>query len=138
MSKLLYLFFVLACFSCKNNKSNTVPSDPQDIPGYESGALLYQDFCLQCHLPEGQGVEKTFPPLAGSEWLTERRTESIHAVKFGQKGPIEVLGQPYNSNMPPMGLTDQEVADVMNYIMNSWGNSSTKLVDAEEVASVNK
>ena len=138
MNKVVFLIIGLALYSCKNQGSKMVAANPDDIPGYEAGATLYQDFCLQCHLAEGQGVPKTFPPLVGSEWLTEKRTEGIRAVKYGQKGPIEVLGQPYNTIMPPMGLTDQEVTDVMNYIMNSWGNKATQLVTVEEVAAVNK
>lgn len=138
MNKLLILAMVVAMASCKNETSKMEAVNTDDIPGYEAGAILYQDFCLQCHLDQGQGVAKTFPPLAGSEWLTEKREGGIRAVKYGQRGAIEVKGAPYNGIMPPMGLTDQEVADVMNYIMNSWGNKSTQLVTVEEVAAVNK
>ena len=138
MNRLLILAMLIAMASCKNETSKMEAVNTDDIPGYEAGALLYQDFCLQCHLDQGQGVAKTFPPLAGSEWLTEKREGGIRAVKYGQRGAIEVMGAPYNGIMPPMGLTDQEVADVMNYIMNSWGNKSTQLVTVEEVAAVNK
>ena len=104
----------------------------------ERGALVYEDFCITCHRADGAGVSGTFPPLANSDWLTQKRTESIHAIKYGQQGEILVNGVTYNGVMTPMGLADDEVADVMNYIMNSWGNKQDKMVTEEEVAAVEK
>lgn len=103
----------------------------------QRGKEVYMDFCVQCHLGNGKGSE-TVPPLAGSDWLVNKRKESIHAVKFGQSGAIKVNGKSYNAMMPPMGLTDDEVADVMNYIMNSWGNKQARMVTVPEVQAVKK
>jgi mono/diheme cytochrome c family protein len=83
-------------------------------------------------------MEKAFPPLYLSNWLKDMRTESIKAVKYGQKGEIEVNGVTYNGVMVPMGLSDQEVADVMNYVMNSWGNTQNAMVTEAEVKTVEK
>ncbi|MDV7395410.1 c-type cytochrome, partial [Arthrospira platensis SPKY1] len=91
-----------------------------------------EEFCVQCHLSNGKG-NAVVPPLASSDWLVNKRNESIHAIKFGQSGPIVVNGKKYKGTMPEMGLTDKEVADVMNYISNSWGNSNSKRVTEEEV-----
>lgn len=102
------------------------------------GENIYSDFCMQCHMADGLGVKGIFPPLAKSNWLTEKRTESIHAIKFGQRGRIEVNGEIYNSIMVPMGLTDEEIADVLNYVMNSWGNTQKNMVTEAEVAKVSK
>lgn len=104
----------------------------------EEGGKLYTDFCMQCHMANGKGVPGSFPPLANSNWLTDKRTESIHSVKYGLSGEIEVNGEIYNNVMVPMGLSDKEIADVMNYVMNSWGNTQDKLVTEEEVAAVAK
>jgi mono/diheme cytochrome c family protein len=101
------------------------------------GKEIYQEFCMTCHLANGKGSE-TVPPLAGSDWLQSKRKESIHAVKFGQSGPIKVNGKNYNNTMPPMGLTNEEVADVMNYVMQSWGNKQQTQVTVVEVAGVKK
>jgi hypothetical protein len=57
-----------------------------------------------------------------------KRTQSIHALKFGLNGPIVVNGKKFNNAMSAMGLSNQEVADVMNYIMNSWSNKSKKIL----------
>lgn len=100
------------------------------------GAVVYEDFCMNCHLAKGEGVPEVYPPLASSDYLMERRRESIKAVKYGMSGEIVVNGKPYNNTMADLGLTDNEVADVMNYILNSWGNEAEKMVTASEVSKV--
>jgi mono/diheme cytochrome c family protein len=102
------------------------------------GKDVYEDFCINCHLADGKGVNGIFPPLAKADFLLNKREESIRAVKFGQSGKITVNGVEYNSNMAPMGLTDEEVMDVMNYILNSWGNKTDKMVTMEEVNGIKK
>lgn len=98
------------------------------------GQVIYKDFCVVCHQTNGEGVENVFPPLANSDYLKANRIESIKAVKFGQTGEIIVNGVTYNNAMAPLGLYDEEVADVMNYITNSWGNKNDKIFTVEEVA----
>jgi len=101
------------------------------------GEEIYTDFCLQCHMANGKGVPGSFPPLANSDYLNDI-DQSIHAIKFGLKGPITVNGKSYNSNMINQGLDDEEIADVMNYILRSWGNESSTIVTEEKVASIQK
>ncbi|MDT0688332.1 cytochrome c [Salegentibacter sp. F188] len=150
MKKILFIAFTLSLFACKSDKkenqeeeeSYTIPSSEQSAsksPLEESitrGKELYSDLCATCHLPTGKGIPGTYPPLDGSDWLTEKRGESIHGVKYGLKGEINVNGETYDNLMPPMGLSNQEVADAMNYIMNSWSNDIDKMVTVEEVAAV--
>ncbi|MBZ9650781.1 c-type cytochrome [Psychroflexus montanilacus] len=104
------------------------------------GEGIYSEFCMRCHLSKGEGVEGIYPPLADSNWLSEKRTESIKSVKYGLKGEIEVNGKTYNNNMTSMGLSDREVADVMNYVMHSFGNEKNDYnqVTLGEVASLSK
>lgn len=100
------------------------------------GKEVYTDFCVTCHLDSGKGMPGVFPPLADSDYLLTKRNESIKAVKKGQKGEITVNGVTYNNMMAPLGLDDEEVADVMNYILNSWGNKSEEMVTEEEVSKI--
>ena len=106
----------------------------------KDGKSIYSEFCIRCHLGYGEGIEGIYPPLADSNWLSEKRTESIKSVKFGLRGEIEVNGKTYNNNMTSMGLTDREVADVMNYIMNSFGNENNEFdqVTLKEVSNLSK
>jgi len=148
MKKLWYSLGILVLIACKfNSKQDQIIEDKKVIThseeidlntSIERGGLIYTDFCMQCHLANGMGIPGTFPPLAKSNWLIEKRMESIHAVKFGQRGEIEVNGVLYNGLMAPMGLTDQEVADVMNYVMNSWGNTQKQMVTPDEVSKIKK
>ena len=124
-------------FSSKTNYITII--EQQQTPLQKSmarGKEVYTDFCIQCHLANGKGNGTTFPPLDGSNWLKSKITESIHAVKYGQKGEIVVNQKKFNSIMPPMGLSDEEIADVMNYVLNSWSNKSTKMITTKEVALV--
>ncbi len=108
----------------------------QDTPlkaSMERGKDIYNDFCVNCHMSNGEGVAGTFPPLANSDFLLQKREESIRGIKYGQQGYILVNGEAYDNTMPPMGLEDEEIADVMNYILNSWGNKSDSIVTPEEV-----
>jgi mono/diheme cytochrome c family protein len=102
----------------------------------ERGSILYQDFCMQCHQVNGKGEHAVYPPLAQSDYLLGNRQGSIRGVKYGQRGPMNVNGVLYDNTMAPMGLTDQEISDVMNYVFNSWGNSGQERVTPEEVAGI--
>ena len=98
------------------------------------GKEVYTEFCIQCHMANGKGNGITFPTLDGSDWLKKNRKESIHAVKYGQKGEIVVNGKKFNAMMPPPGLSDEEVADVLNYVNNSWSNKNRKMITTKEVS----
>lgn len=102
------------------------------------GSEVYGDFCVTCHLPNGEGVSGVFPPLANSDYLRNNTMESIRGIKYGQQGEIKVKGVTYNGVMPSMGLSDEEVADVMNYIQHSWGNQSKKMITEKEVSLITK
>lgn len=153
MKKLLLLATVFASLvACKSDqkeendqnsgvklggqKTSTSKADLKD--SMERGEEVYTSLCVACHMGNGQGVKGAFPPLDGSNWLTEKRAESIHSVKYGQQGEIVVNGETYNGVMAPLGLSDQEVADVLNYVMNSWSNTQDKMVTVEEVKAVTK
>lgn len=138
------MFLVIACgekeqkekFSI-NRKSDT--ENVQKTPlqqSVELGKEVYSELCVTCHMANGKGVPGAFPPLNPSDWLTEKRTQSIHAVKYGLKGEIVVNGQEYNNVMLPLGLDNEEVADVMNYTIQTWNEG--EMVTVEEVNAVKK
>lgn len=102
------------------------------------GKEIYTDFCVVCHKANGEGTPKIFPPIAGSDYLINNQKESIKGIKYGQSGKIKVNGIEYNGTMTDLGLTDDEVADVMNYINNSWGNNIKGLITPEMVSKLSK
>ena len=68
------------------------------------------------------------PPLAKSDYIAKNPKVLAEVILHGKVGPITVNGKPYNSNMPPMSqLTDDEVANISTYVLNSWGNPGGQL-----------
>ena len=104
----------------------------------EDGSEIYQDFCLQCHLDNGKGGVNVFPPLAQSDYLKNNIEASIRGVKYGIRGEITVNGKSYNGVMTKQGLDDEEVADVMNYILNNWGNKAEEQITESQVMQLEK
>ena len=81
--------------------------------------------CFACNQHAGNGLPNVFPPLAKSDYMLADRDRAIRIVLKGIVGPMTVNGKKYESAMPPQeaALTDQQVADVLTYVYNAWGNS---------------
>lgn len=86
------------------------------------GQDIYLAKCVICHMTNGQGIDFTYPPLAGSDYL-KNTDKVIENVLFGNKGGITVNSKYYSLPMPNLDLTDDEAVNVINYIRSSWGNS---------------
>lgn len=112
--------------------------DPEWEESKKRGKELYEEFCVTCHRENGTGFGKLYPPLAKSDFLINNREASIRAVKYGMQGEIIVNGQKYNKKMDPLGLTNEEVTDIMNYILNAWGNQARHKVTIDEVEKIQK
>lgn len=99
----------------------------------ETGRQLFSSICAACHQPTGRGIPNVFPPLASSDFLNADKNRAIKTVLNGRQGEIIVNGQRFNNSMPKFPLNDQDVADVLTYVYNSFGNSGVE-VGTEEVA----
>ena len=138
---LLMGVFLMLFFKSSYETQETAYKTIQSIALKESikrGNAVYSDFCISCHLPNGEGIQNIYPPLANSDYLKSNRRASIKGLKYGLKGEITVNGLQYNKYMPPMGLSADEIADVMNFSNHSWGNSYGKIVTIEEVSEIKK
>jgi nitrite reductase (NO-forming) len=97
-----------------------------------AGEVLYHGTCSTCHMADGAGMASVFPPLAKSDYLMADKDRSIGIVLNGLTGPVTVNDQPYNSVMPPMSqLNDDEVANILTYVRNAWGNKGDAVTAAE-------
>lgn len=101
------------------------------------GSNIYSQNCAACHQPDGKGIDGALPPLVASDWLNKDKSRAIDAVKNGLTGPIVVNGNKYNSVMPALGLSDDDIANVLTYVYNSWGNSKA-VVTPGDVAKVKR
>lgn len=127
--KLLPILFCGVIFS-SGYLSN---QDDELVKSIARGKTIYNETCITCHMGKGEGVIGTFPPLAKADYLIKTPDKAIYAVKFGLQGKIKVNGADYNNAMPNPALGNDEIADVMNYIRNSWGNTSGKKMITEKM-----
>ena len=88
----------------------------------EVGRRLYAQNCAACHQPEGQGITGAFPPLAGSDYLFQDPEAAIAIVLYGLSVPIQVNSVAYDGVMPAVHLSDTDVASILTFVMNSFGN----------------
>lgn len=141
--------YMMACSGGNANQESTTEAedvDQQKAPAeatamsaemtakMETGKTVYNSYCIACHQQDGSGVPGAFPPLKETEWVNGDKETLISIVLNGLQGPIEVNGEQYNNIMTPHNfLSDDEIAAVLTYVRNSFGNSASE-VSAEEVA----
>jgi mono/diheme cytochrome c family protein len=116
--------------------SNTpahAPVDPLQL-----GRRIYIQICQACHQENGQGLPAQYPPLSQSDWVQARSTARvIRIVLNGLNGPIQVNDQSFDNLMPAWRdtLSDTEIAAVLTYVRQEWGNRATA-VKPEEVTAL--
>ncbi len=101
------------------------------------GKVVYNEYCKTCHQADGKGIEGVYPPVAKSDFLKKNRKRNIQNILFGLSGEITVNGKKYNGVMTPIPdkYDDKDVAAVLTYVYNSFGNRGP-VVQPEEVAKV--
>lgn len=102
----------------------------------QAGSKVYTANCSSCHQATGKGQPGVFPPLAGNSVVTGPAADVISIVKNGKSGPITVKGTKYNGQMPAWKgtLSDGDIAAVVTYIRNSWGNKAGAVTAAQVTA----
>jgi mono/diheme cytochrome c family protein len=96
------------------------------------GKLVYNKYCLTCHQADGGGVPRMNPPLIKTEYVALDKERLIGIVLKGFNQPIEINGEEYSNVMASHAfLTDLEVADVLTYVRNSFGNKYAAITPAE-------
>lgn len=112
------------------------PASAELTQKMETGETVYNQYCTVCHQKDGAGVPSAFPPLQETEWVNGEKDTLIAIVLNGLQGEITVKGETYNSVMTPHNfLTDDEIASVLTYVRQSFGNNSSE-INAEEVAAI--
>jgi mono/diheme cytochrome c family protein len=100
----------------------------------ERGSKVYAAVCMACHQPDGLGVQRMNPPLVKTKWVLGDKKALAKIVINGLKGgEIEIDGDDFHNPMPPQGtqLNDQQIADVLTYVRNSFGNKASAVTIAE-------
>lgn len=100
------------------------------------GKDVYERYCLSCHQADGTGVPYTYPPIARADWVNGDPELLIRMLLNGISGPFYVNGELYNEEMPAYDyLSDEEIAAVLSYIRQDFGNDADP-VSAEEVVAI--
>ncbi len=90
---------------------------------YQQGKILYTNFCENCHMADGSGLQALIPPLAGADYLANNTSAIPCIIRNGIKGEMTVNGTVYNTEMAGIErLTEFEITNIINYIHTSWGN----------------
>ena len=121
-------------FACKNasttNNNNTAASD-KTVSSADAGKTIYQQTCLPCHGSSGEGMQGTYPPLAKSDFLLADKNRAIHQVLEGSSATYIVNGVSYNGMMPPQQLSNEQIAQVLDYVYHAWGNNGPHVTTAD-------
>ena len=110
----------------------------------DRGKMVYMQTCIACHQPTGLGVPGAFPPLAGTEFTQGDARRMIAMTLKGVNPPLKVKEMTYAVPMPPlptqfpMLVDDTKLADVINFVRNSFGNKDEKGVTPAMIDSVRK
>lgn len=113
-------------------KSNPVITGLNKEIQVAKGKQVFMQTCFVCHMMNGEGIPNQIPPLAKSDYLMADKDRSIQAVLAGMSGEVVVNGKKYNGVMLPLNtLTDEEVANVLTYVRNNFGNEGEAVLPAE-------
>jgi mono/diheme cytochrome c family protein len=113
---ILMAVVMLAYYSCQSEEQINY------MRYYTSGQQLYKTRCQNCHGAQGEGLAALIPPLTDSIYLKKNNKQLACYVQNGLNLPIMINGKPYTGNMPPASLAAMEIAQVLTYVQNSFGN----------------
>jgi mono/diheme cytochrome c family protein len=99
---------------------------------YSTGAVVYQTHCQNCHGANGQGLSDLIPPLTDSAYLKNNKNALACYLKSGLKGQITIRGKAFDDSMPANDISSMEIAQVLTYVGNSFGNK-LNTIDVQQV-----
>ena len=115
--------------------SKTTAISPATI---ERGKVVYNTYCVSCHQPDGGGVPSMNAPIVKTPHVLGAKTPLINIILNGMQD-VEINGETYSNVMPSHNfLTDQQIADVLTYVRNNFGNKASGITVAEVAAARNK
>jgi len=130
------LFVSLNSFAQTKPQSKPKPAAPAPISKavMDRGKKVYDMVCIACHQADGGGMPPMNPPLIKTKWVLGNKKELVKIVLKGLKGgEIEIDGDTFNNPMPALETTlnDQQIADVLTYVRNNFGNKASGVTVAE-------
>ncbi len=97
------------------------------------GKVVYDTYCLPCHQADGSGVPTMNPPLIKTSWVLGSKPALIEQVLKGSANKVVIDGEKFNGAMPAQAhLTDEQIADVLSFVRNSFGNKASIVTTTAE------
>lgn len=117
--------FFISCGKKKAGSNELSFSDKIKLRQYKvQGEGLYLMHCGNCHQADGSGLGRLIPPLSKNATLSNNRNQIMCVIKYGLEGTLKIDGLEYDGKMPGNAeLTNLEIAEIMTFVGNSWGNS---------------
>jgi mono/diheme cytochrome c family protein len=112
----LCLAMIVLIMSCQNDEQ------VEFNRYYSNGSVVYQSHCQNCHGAKGEGLQELIPPLTDSAYLKSNKNMLSCFIKNGLKGKIIIINKSFEDEMPPNDLSPLEIAQVLTYVANSFGN----------------
>ena len=115
-------------------KATVTAMTPAMKASIEKGKTVYMSYCMACHQADGAGIPNMNPPLAKTEYVLGDKLRLINIVLNGLTEEMTINGEEYSNPMPPHNfLKDDEIADVLSYVRNNFGNKASVVTKAEVV-----
>jgi mono/diheme cytochrome c family protein len=116
------------------SKSAATAMTPVMKASIEKGKTVYMSYCMACHQADGAGIPNMNPPLAKTEYVLGDKLRLINIVLNGLTEEMTINGEEYSNPMPPHNfLKDDEIADVLSYVRNNFGNKASVITKAEVI-----
>jgi mono/diheme cytochrome c family protein len=97
---------------------------------FEKGRALYESTCVQCHFPSGLGQTGQAPPLRSSPWVLGKDVRTARIVLQGLRGEVQLDGERWDSEMPSVSFSDEDVAAILTYVRREWGHGAEPVLPA--------
>src|SRR6185437_7316146 len=128
MRKLIVICLFIIAY---NSYGQTKKPAAKQVPAHP-GKKVYEEYCLSCNQEDDMGVPGMNPPISKTEWVSGDKTRLIKIVVNGLTAPIQINGESFHNPMPSHDfLTDQQIANVLTYIRNNFGNKYSAIKPEE-------
>lgn len=134
MQKLVFVVLAITFMACNSTSTKKVQTEELKVVQQEQhpGEVQYKRHCLSCHQKDAGGIPGMYPPLANNKVVSGEKEPLINIVLHGLSGEIEVNGETYNGVMASYkNLSDEDIANVLNYLRSGFGNSGDAITPAE-------
>lgn len=118
------------------HKRIATPAASGPMASVAAGKKVYMQYCVSCHQTDGGGVQNMNPPLIKTSYVLGDKTKLVSILQNGFNDNVEINGDTYSNAMPSFSyLKDQDIANVLTFVRNSFGNKASA-VTVKEVATI--